>query len=264
MDNVMTLSGRRFDTASFWQQLDRTSSFDEAFGLYDRQVQKMGFDGSLYAYIPQNHKETRIPIPSTYHTSPSYNPDFMQHYVEANFIEHDFVAEYVISGGTRRIDWWEEVRKGRLTPANKEILIVGKEDYGIQKGLTIPLPGAAGYFASTSVISSERYSQYRSLLDKHVIDLQICSEIFHMHIIRHVAIKQELIRPLLDSLTTKEKQMLHFIVTGKPMKTLPDYCPNITEKYGDRVLHSLRGKFGGLNKSQLIYFIGLLNLLEHT
>lgn len=39
--------------------------------------------------------------------------------------------------------------------------------------------------------------------------------------------------------------------------------PDITYRYSDKLMQSIRAKFGGISKGRLIYYIGLLRLLNY-
>ena len=67
--------------------------------------------------------------------------------------------------------------------------------------------------------------------------------------------------PLLENLTPKEKKLLRFIAEGRPMKS--SGIPDITYRYSDKLMQSIRAKFGGISKGRLIYYIGLLRLLNY-
>jgi DNA-binding CsgD family transcriptional regulator len=66
---------------------------------------------------------------------------------------------------------------------------------------------------------------------------------------------------ILDRLTAKEKNLLRFIVQGKPMKSAD--VPDVSYKYNDKLLHGIRAKLGGVSKGRLIYHLGLLHILDH-
>ncbi len=251
-----------FNPMDFITALFQAATLDEAFAAYEQVAQRLGFEGVLYTFVPQIYFEAHLSIAPLFKTSASYSPAFLKHYQEAGFEQDDFTVKKITHGETSVIDWWGESHKGELSLPERHVIITAKEDYGIRNGMTIPLIGAAG-FGGISCISSETDRAYHLLVMTNLDTLIFCSHIFHEHIMAKPHLNYFFLASLLERLSVKEKRLLPFLITGLPMKTLPKHIPDISQKYGERLLENILKKFGGINKAQLIYYIGLLHLLNH-
>lgn len=250
-----------FNPLDFVAALFQANTFDEAFAVYTRCVQSLGFEGVLYTFIPQLHLQSGLPLAPLFITSDTYNPHFLKHYQEAGFEKHDFTIKKITQGETHVIDWWVEARKPETTAPERHVVITAEQDYGIKHGLSLPLVGAAG-FGGASIISAEKDALYQRLLATNLSTLMCCTQIFHEHVMSKPALRAFFLAALLEQLSVKERQLLPFLITGLPMKTLPKYLPGISQKYGEKLLESILKKFGGINKAQLLYYLGLLQLLD--
>jgi hypothetical protein len=252
-----------FNPINFIAALYQSTTLDEAFAVYERLAQSLGFDGVLYTFVPQIYLEIGLPITPLFKTSDAYCPAFLKHYQEAGFEQHDFTIKKITCGERQTIDWWGESRQGQLTRQESSVIITAREDYGIRNGMSLPLVGGMPGLGAVSCISSEKDAAYQRLVNEKLDILQLCTQLFHEHVMAKPSLKIYFLAALLDQLTPKEKRLLQFVVSGLPMKVLPDYMADLSQKYGERLLDNIRAKFGGINKIRLIYYIGLLHLHHH-
>ncbi|MEB4590832.1 autoinducer binding domain-containing protein [Candidatus Thiothrix sp. Deng01] len=253
-----------FNPMDFIAELYQSATLDEAFAAYERQTQQLGFDGVLYTFVPQIYFEAQLPITPLYKTSAAYCPAFLHHYQEAEFEKVDFaVKKIALEGETQVIDWWAEERKGGLTQPERNVIAIARKDYGILNGMTIPLTQGIPGNGGVSCISSERDRLYGILVHERLYALQVCTRLFHTHVMATPNLKIYFLAALLDQLTPKEKRLLKFIVSGLPMKLLPDYAADISQKYGEKLVDNIRAKFGGVNRIRLIYYAGVLHFHNH-
>lgn len=252
-----------FNPMDFITALYQATTLDEAFAAYDQQMQKLGFEGALYAFIPRLHLEAKLGFVPLVKVAKSRNPAFMEHYQLAGLEQHDFTLHGIIQGRVDPIDWWGEERKGVLTPAERHLICLAKEDYGIMNGISLGMMHGEMGVAGVSVVSSEPNRLYSKLLHENFAAFQMCSGIFHAHVMDKVCLRHFFLEPFLDLLNDKEKKLLAFVVTGRPMKQVSNYLPGVSQKYAENLLDGIRTKFGGINKSRLIYYAGLLRLLDH-
>lgn len=250
------------DISLFIRDMYNKKSFEEIFDVYDRQIQSLGFQGSLYTYIPTIHLNEDLPIQPSLQISPSYNHSFLQHYSEENFFKNDFTVKAIQNGKKVPIDWWCEEKKGILAKNEKNIITVAKEEYGITNGITIPVMNEARGIAGTSIISDEKPKLYTLLVQERLHKLEIYTHIFHTHIMSSAQKNALFLEPILNSLTDTEKRLMPFIVSGKPMKSV-NIKPEITHRYGEKCLNNIRMKFGNITKSKLIYYIGVMHMLDY-
>jgi hypothetical protein len=245
----------------FIARLYSAPTLDHAFTIYDQLVQQLGFEGTLYAYIPRIYLEQKLDITPVFKVSETRNPQFMRHYQEAKFEQYDFTVSAILAGRTEPIDWWTEERKGILTPKERQVIITAREDYGIRHGISLSTMHTAYGIAGASVICSESDHSYEQLLQERLIKFKLYTELFHAHVMVNPHLNHYFVQPLLERLTDKEKQLLSYLVIGKPLKAA--HLPDSTYKYSDKLLCSIRQKWGGITKIRLIYYIGILHLLDH-
>ena len=63
----------------FVMQLHTATTLDEAFAIYDKQVQNLGFEGAIYAFIPRLQLETQLQLSPLFKISESRKPAFIKH-----------------------------------------------------------------------------------------------------------------------------------------------------------------------------------------
>lgn len=246
----------------FIAALFQATTLDEAFAAYERQMQALGVESVMYTFVPQIYLDAHLSIVPLFKTSGSYSPSFLKHYQEAGFEQHDFTVKKILQGESQLIDWWGESRKRDLSKPEQNIIITAREDYGIRNGMTIPLQSGIGV-GGISCISADKDATYQRLLQERAEALFCCAQLFHAHVMTRPQLNAFFMTALLEKLSVKERRLLPFLITGLPMKTLPDHLPGISAKYGEKLLENILRKLGGINKAQLIYYIGLLQLLNH-
>lgn len=244
----------------FLEELLTSKTFDEAFDAYDKQVQKLGYEGAIYAFIPKLYLKAGSPITPIFKISESRDPAFIKHYIDAGFEKDDFTIQRIVyQEESKIIDWWEEEAKGTLNPAQKNVIATAKEIYGIHNGISVPIMNSQKGIATVSVTSSEKGDAYQTLITENFQIFQDCTIIFHQHITSNPQLQHYFLSPLLSKLTSTEKRLLPFLASGLPVKAI-NLTPKVTPKYADKLIYSIRRKFGNINKAQLIYHIGLLQL----
>ena len=257
----MVMHDNHANIFEFIVKLQAASTLDEAFAVYDKQVQNLGFEGPLYAFAPQLYLQAHLNLTPVFKVSPTRNATFLQHYQAEQFEQHDFTLKHILQGKRGPFDWWTEERKGYLTPDEKNVIQIARADYGMVNGISMCTMNEEVGVAGASMISSEHERLYEKLLAERLPTLVLCTEVFHAHVMSKPHLQHFFIKPLLDTLSPKEKKLLRFIVEGKPMKSSP--LPDITYRYSDKLMHNIRVKFGGISKGRLIYYIGLMRLMNY-
>lgn len=258
---VVDMSPQNHQMTPFINDLYSSLSFDTAFDVYDKQVQALGFGGALYAFIPKVLFEGDLCVAPIFKISDTRDPNYLKHYIEASFEKDDFTLQSVINGRAMMLDWWKEEKKGLLMPAERNVILTAKEDYKMNNGITIPTMNNQRGIAGASVISEDKSSSYELLVAENSQALELCTQVFHQHVMAHPQIFNYFLLPILEKLTATEKRLLPYIANGLPMKAI-NLTPTISEKYADKLLRSIREKFGNISKGRLIYYIGLLQVLD--
>lgn len=258
------------DIGEFVTELYQAQNIDEAFCAFEKQVFKLGFEGVLYTFIPRISLQTDLPTAPVYKVSDSFSPQYLTHYMEDNFYRHDPAVKAIEQGQLTTIDWWLEVKKGTMSHAEKSVIITAREDYQVINGLTIPTLSDNRGIAGASFISSDNDYLFQQLKSISFDQLQLCTQLFHAAIVSNAFLSHSFIKPLIPKLNSKEKQLLRGLSVGESMIDIADKL-DISVKYLDKVLRRTREKFSGvgideetkINRNQLIYHLGLLNILDN-
>lgn len=246
--------------SNFSIDLYRAESFDECFNVLIKTIQEMGFDGALYTYIPLDLMQPNNGQP-IFKVSEAYSSAFIDHYSQANFVDHDFTIRKISQGRTSTIDWWEENRNNRINKNEREVILVAREEYSIRNGLTIPTFSSNREISGVSIISNDSDQIYTNLVSSHLSNLEYIAKIFHSRIHSDLTCKRIFFYPLLESLSAKEREVIKFISTGLPLKVIEDYY-QVTPGYAKNIVVNLCKKLGVNNANQLRYVIGLYRIID--
>ena len=244
----------------FVQDLYDTTCLSKKFSLLEKEIQKSGFDGALYTFIPKLSRLSNSLEPVFQH-SESYD-EVMINYKKNNYSRDDFVIRLVEEGKTDIIDWWELAEKIELTKKEKHVNKVAKEQYGITKGISFPTLSNDLGFAGVSMISFKESFSNKTIDTKILDHLGKCSRQYHDHALIHQDSRYKFILPILKTLTTKKIILIKYLISGKPMKYISDH-EEISTRYAEKLLIELRKQFGNITTNELIYLLGLLNISEH-
>ncbi|KAG1694755.1 putative chromatin-remodeling complex ATPase chain [Nymphon striatum] len=168
----------------------------------ETEIKQSGFDGALYTFIPKLTRLSNTLEPVFQH-SQSYD-DFMSHYMENNHSRHDFVIRLVEEGKTDIIDWWHEAEKIELSPKEKHVNHIAKEEYGITKGISFPTLSNDLGFAGVSIISFNKNFTNKTIESETLDYLQKCARQYHDHAMIHQDARYSFILPILKTLTPKK------------------------------------------------------------
>lgn len=241
--------------------MSKQHSFGEEFTKLTELVSDLGFDGVLYSFYPKlmymNSKTQPV-----LHFSASFAP-FVQHYLENNYGNCDFVLRLALTGREKPIDWWEEIHAGNVTPAERVVTEDARQYFGIQHGLSIPVLRGTFAIAGISVFSKHQDQQYFEGLKRTSTEaLYNAAKAYHAKITRSREELRFFIYPLIESLISTDKKVLNHVLTGKPMKSIAKEL-SVTPRYGEKILRKLRKEFGDISTYELIYILGMMNIHEY-
>lgn len=257
------------DLGEYAESLYKAKNFEEAFNSLEEHVLKLGFEGVLYTYIPRILLESNFSSQPVYEVSSDYAPAYLQHYTEARFDKNDPLIQIVSSGYNKEIDWWEGINKEYMdrNKASKEVIATSL-DYGISNGITLPLLSGEKGISGASFISSET-RVYKTLKKENLDNLMLCTKMFHSLVISDACYSRHFLMPLLESLSLTERKFLQGLAQGKsPTKISVEL--NRSEKYLEQVMLKLKYKLSDtnsdnakiINRNQLLYYAGLLGLID--
>ena len=258
------------DLGDYAQSLYRVDNFEEAFGLFEKEVLKLGFAGVLYTYIPQVLIDSHFSVNPVYEVSRDYCPDYLEHYTSERFDKNDPLIKAVASGVSEPIDWWGDICQEYMgeSAESKEVIATSRH-YGITNAVTLPLMAGQGGISGASFISDET-RLFPELLDKQLDSLTVCTNLFHSMVRSNACYTGRFAKPLLASLSDTEKRFLIGLALGKTPGQIAVEL-NTSDKYLEQVMIKIRQKLSGvknnespvINRNQVMYYAGLLNILEH-
>jgi len=248
--------------AKFAIELTQRTGFDACFNLLLETIHQLGFDGVLYMSIPVNlvpadtHKPTSI-----FQASNAYPKTFLEHYAHENFANDDFTIKEISSGKTNLIDWWDTDRRGLISQAERNVFSVAREDYQMRNGLSIPLLNNKHEISGASVISYDTDQVFSRLVRDNAATVSALLKLFHQRAYSDVDFQKIFIEPLLTQLSTKEKQLLKFIVTGLPIKIIDQYS-DLPPGYAKNMIKNVCKKLNANNVNELRYYLGLYRIID--
>lgn len=251
----------------FTFQLLHADSYDESFRIFNNHVESLGFEGSLYVYVPKIILDQDLSTTPMLSTSDSYNPAFIKHYLEADYVQIDGVFSSVMQGQSKPIDWWEYSESKLADVGTQKVLDVARHDYSLQNGITIPASSNGSGVGAVSIITNEKGETYERLKEESLQSVVDSTEIFHMMVMHKGYNFDTFIRPILESFSRLEKDAIRHIPTSSTIKELADKIGS-TSRYTDKVLRNIRLKIGGedvvgrpkINVNTLRYYIMLMDL----
>lgn len=256
---------------SYVESLYEADSFETAFKALENQSRQLGFESVLYTYIPKVLIESNFAVGPVYKTSDDYSPGFLKHYAEKRFDKHDPLIRAVDAGINKPIDWHGDICRSFMNDeaASAEVIETASR-YGIKSGITLPLlsgkhgiAGASFINTQKSGVGSDDHSQVRLLV--------LSTKLFHGLVQSNPLFKGEFVKTLLESLSNTERRFLAGLARGHAPSEIA-YDLKTTERYLEQVMLKIRRKFSGvghnepptINRNQLLYYAGLLDILEHV
>jgi len=237
------------------------NNYDEAFDAYFQLVQKTGFDSVCYSYMPQIMTASQLSLSPIIKIGGALYETFLHDYLEKELLNTDPVVRLIKNGKTETIDWWEEAQKGDFTENEYAQLELIKNHYGIPNGITIPTMSGQRGIAGGSFVTTLEGSAYEALKDEYLPTLEVATKMFHDFTISHPQSLNTFVLPLFPELTTKEIQVIQYLLTGKPMKGI-DEVTGISTKYAEKLLTNIRKKFGNISTNELIHQIGIFDIFN--
>lgn len=256
---------------NYVEELYSAVGFEEAFLVLEKEVLHLGFDGVLYTYIPKPLVCSRFDIKPVYKVSREYPTLFLEHYTEARYDLNDPLIAAVTAGVKDPITWWGSICKSyRNTDVKSDEVILTARHYGIGNGVTIPLMSNAHGISGASIISEDEH-RFDALLEQRLPQLTRRIQLFHHLVLANKTVYLgTFFRPLLTLLSSTEIGFVKGLAEGKSPPRIASEL-NRSEKYLDQVMRNVRRKVSGgnvgespvLNRNQLMYYAGLLNILEY-
>lgn len=257
--------------SDFAYAICEANSFTEAFTALQTVVESMGYDGLLYTYIPKILLDSGLPVAPIYELSNGYCPPYIEEYTASRFDKADPIIEMIKEGVKTPINWWGPHCGSYMNknPKAREVIQAGRH-HGIQNGLTIPLLSGSSGIAGASVISHQSHT-FEALIDSSLRDLDCCTKLFHGMVMSNTDYKSNFLKSIFAYLSTTEKQYLAGLASGKSPAQIALKIGK-QEGYLEQVAIRLRKKLSGvaaeeppgINRNELMYFAGLVEMLDYS
>ncbi len=258
------------ELCDFVESLYGSDSFSSAFQLLEKSTNSLGFEGVLYTYIPKAMVDHSMqPV---YQVSDAYSPEYLDHYASARFDRYDPLIRAVSGGEDKPINWWGSTCSRYMDDEKESFEVIAtSRNYGINNGVTLPLMSSARGISGASFISREKNGAFNLLLEERLEQLTLRTRLFHSMVTANAQFSGQFIQPLIKSLSDTEKRFLMGLAVGKSPAQIAAEL-NRTEKYLEQVMLKIRRKLSGvaqdeaptLNRNQILYYAGLLNILEFS
>lgn len=246
--------------ADFVLELERAEDLEGCFAALTKAVTALGLGGVIYTSIPLGLQPLHEGGP-IFLRSEEFDPRFLIHYQESGFAEDDFTIKRITAGDLAVMDWWSEERKGLLTPGERRVIETAREEYRLTNGISIPTMSCRHQIAGASIVSDERDERFALLLHDSLPILRPLVRLFHDRIYAHPTFQSRFYSRLCESLSERERDLLRFTAQGLPLKVYQDLygvSPSVAGNQRSRLFD----KLGVKNSAELMYFVGLLRLLE--
>lgn len=247
----------------FATEIYSLGSLTEHFEIYEKYVQKLGFEGVAYTFMPEFSLEKNIQQAPVFISSELFPISFIEQYAHDRFEKNDFSVRRIKAKQLTPMDWNKFRLSNKLTQKEKDVLLVANREHGISNGITIPTMSEEMGIAGASIVSRTNDSDFQKLKKERLETLQICTKLFHDATVNlsDSSLADKFVIPLLITMKPKEILILRYFLSGKPLKNISD-TTDISYSYATNLLGDLRHKLGGISNEKLMYIMGLFKILD--
>ncbi len=256
--------------AAFVEDLYLAEDFEDAFDVFQSEVNSLGFDGVFYTYIPMAFVESNFVLQPFYKISDNYRLSEVSHNSDSSFHEYEPLVESANDDIAIPIDWWKtlcEACKNADRETNETTDT--NESYGTQDCIIIPLLSDSGGLAGASFIRNKN-EQFYQLTQGDLATLKLRTHLFHNLIISNTSFKSKFMRPWTDSFSNMQLNYLRGLAAGKKTGEIAAEL-GTTSGYLEQTMLKLRRKLSGaeddetptITRSQILYHAGSMNMLEY-
>lgn len=257
------------DLGDYVERLLLAQNIEEAFSIFDAEAKKLGYEGVLYSFIPRVLLDASLPHSPVFLASNSYNPDYLECYVNTRLDLYDPLIKAINKGVLDPIDWWGDICcHYRAIDKKNDSVITSARSHGITNGITIPtLSGTKGISCASFVTQEKTY--FSKMKQESLNAISQCTSLFHNMVMASSGNMGHFIKPIIESLNATEKKLLVGLVNGKSPSEVAFELEK-KGKYIENVVTQVRNKIYGLpndnrpivNRNQLLYYAGLHEILD--
>ena len=243
----------------FINGLDQSTSIDESFSALSSAIEALGFNAIAYTYIPQGQAlSSYTPI---FLASEHFSHNFLNHYQEADLVQHDFTVKRISNGYSQVMSWQQELQQQTLSADEGNLVQLARYDYGINNAISIPLQSDANAISGASILSEESDGVFDILTQEQLHHAKLITQLFHQHVQSNIGFKKYFYQNILNHLTNDEKRVLKFVIQGRPFKQSQDIC-GISPSYAANICSRLMRKWDVKNSAELSHIAGVHHLIE--
>ena len=252
-------------------KLYQAHDLKSAFKNFENEALSLGFDGTLYTYIPQVLIASNFIVKPRYQVSDGYSPEFLKHYIEAEFERYDPLIQMVVDGVSESIDWWGSLcesykQKNRFS---REVIDMSRT-YGIQHGTTIPLMSDTRGVAFASLISRDAAFYLQPMNDKLQVMI-LKARLFNSLVMSSSDFMKKFVQPVFSTFSDTQLYYVNGLASGKKTTEIAMEL-GTSAGYLEQTMLKLRRKISGVQefeapivtRNEVLYIAGLLNLRENS
>lgn len=247
---------------TFCSELYAVETFEAYFKVYEKYVELLGFDGACYTFLPKIQVANIPLVQPVFASTKNYPMSFLEDYEKQQLHNHDFtIRKGKENCSYAPMDWRDNELNGDLSQEEKNLIVFAREKHGIMNAFTIPTQVSDTILAGASVISFQPDNEFKKLKAKNLTTLDLITKAFHEKVSSNSNLVQLFSQPLLEKLNETELTALRLLADGIPTKQLINHM-DVGEKYAGEIIGRLCKKLNGINRDQLFFLLGRINLLQ--
>jgi DNA-binding CsgD family transcriptional regulator len=214
----------------------------QLFDLFAGMIGKFGFSEYTYIGFHIGDATERFPIVKS-----TYPTEWAAYYHTKEYVTFDPV---VISSAKSvvPIEWRAARSKSRLSPKQR-LLFDEAGEFGISDGVTVPIHGFGGEFATLSIASVESERDFEKTWRAHRHVVHSMSLYLHARIAERLVTRREPAKPI--ALSDRETECLTWMARGKTNWEISEIL-RLSEKTIESYLENVKAKFGVYTKTQVV------------
>lgn len=240
------------NSLSFLNYVNKVEHADRFLDEFSAKLKQFGFDRFTYVGL----RLPRVTIPQPVIIT-SFPPEWYTRYNVEGYTSIDPIIREA-SKSLLPFEWNVHELANQSTRAEKNMLGEAGE-FGVVQGLTIPVCGHFGEFGWVSVASDDPGKDMAKAMREHKNDLHLLAIYYHAMVAESLADKN--IEPKTITLTQREKEILHWLASGKSAHDIADIigCKRNTVIFH---IENAKEKFGVRTFQQAIVKAVLLGLIQ--
>ena len=248
----------------FCAEIYKEESFDGCFKIFEKYVKKLGFDGACYTFIPKVQIKDISFVNPVFAKTENFPMSFLEDYEKKQLHNHDFTIRKGKENTKDRYWCWRETElSGDLNQKEIDLIKLAREKHGITNAISIPTLVTDLVLSGASFVSSKQDKEFNQLKKESLETLIIVTKLFHDRNYAGSKLVQIFSKPLSEKLNPTEYKTLELLTKGYKTKQLAEKL-NVTDKSAKNIVSNLCKKLGGINRDQLFFLIGRINLLQFS